>query len=247
MSALRTVKIFVGGQAILGAATAAMLAVRVLRLGGGRRFCQETLGGWAGMALLRLSGVELRIHRAGPSPERPCFYMANHSSSLDLPVLMALRLPDTRTFIKERFRWFGALGTTLMLTGALFTAPQEDHERRVRRFRDAERLLRRTGESVFGSPEGTRVRPDRVPGPAIGPFNRGVFHLATALRLPIVLILIVIPPEIDPGSGIAGKPGVVDVYVGAPIDTSGWTLDELDANKEAVRDRFVAWSEEVRR
>jgi 1-acyl-sn-glycerol-3-phosphate acyltransferase len=242
VSALRTVKIFLCGQAILGAASAAMLAVRVLHLGGGRRFCQQTLGGWAGAALLRQSGVALRIHRAGPLPERPCFYMANHSSSLDLPVLMALRLPDTRTFIKERFRWYGALGTALMLTGALFTAPQEDHERRVRRFRDAERLLRSTGGSVFGSPEGTRV-----PGPTIGPFNRGVFHLATALRLPIVPILIVIRPEVDPGSGIAARPGVVDVHIGEPIDTSGWTLAELDANKEAVRDRFVAWSEEVRR
>jgi putative phosphoserine phosphatase/1-acylglycerol-3-phosphate O-acyltransferase len=242
VSALRTAKVFVFGQAILGFASVAMLAVRVLHLGGGRRFCQEVIGGWAGDALLRLNGIALRVHRTGPTPGRPCFYMANHSSSLDLPVLMALRLPDTRTFIKERLRWYGTLGTALMLTGALFTAPQEDHERRVQRFRDATRLLRSTGESVFGSPEGTRI-----PGPAIGPFNRGVFHLATVLQLPIVPILIVIPPEIDPGTGIAAQPGVVDVHIGEPIDTSGWTLDELDANKEAVRDRFVAWSDEVRR
>jgi putative phosphoserine phosphatase/1-acylglycerol-3-phosphate O-acyltransferase len=221
VSALRTAKVFVFGQAILGFASVAMLAVRVLHLGGGRRFCQEVIGGWAGDALLRLNGIALRVHRTGPTPGRPCFYMANHSSSLDLPVLMALRLPDTRTFIKERLRWYGTLGTALMLTGALFTAPQEDHERRVQRFRDATRLLRSTGE--------------------------GVFHLATVLQLPIVPILIVIPPEIDPGTGIAAQPGVVDVHIGEPIDTSGWTLDELDANKEAVRDRFVAWSDEVRR
>lgn len=242
MSALRTAQVFVVGQAILGAASAAMLAVRVLGFGGGRRFCQEVIGGWAGDALLRLIGVEMRVHRKAPPPRRPCFYMANHSSSLDLPVMMALRLPDTRTFIKERFRWYGALGTALMLTGALFTAPQGDHERRVQRFRDAQRLLGRTGESVFGSPEGTRI-----PGPTIGPFNRGVFHLAMLLQLPIVPILIVIPPEIDPGNGIAAKRGAVDVHIGEPIETSGWTLEELDARKEAVRDHFVAWSDEVRR
>lgn len=242
MSWLRAAKIFVLGQATLGLATAAMLAVRVRHLGGGRRFCQEAIGGWAGDALLRQSGIALRTHRTGPSPQRPCFYMANHSSTLDLPVLMALRLPDTRTFIKEHIRWYGALGTVLMLTGALFTAPQEDHERRVRRFQDAERLLRSTGESVFGSPEGTRN-----PGPKVGPFNRGVFHLATVLQLPIVPILIVIPEAIDPGRSLVAQPGVVDVYIGEPIDTSGWTLAELDANKEAVREHFVAWSDEVRR
>jgi putative phosphoserine phosphatase / 1-acylglycerol-3-phosphate O-acyltransferase len=238
----RTVKMFVGGLAILSAASAAMAVVRVLRPGHGRRICQEVVGGWAGDALLRLAGIELRIHRAGPLPQGPCFYMANHASTLDMPVLMALRLPDTRTFVKERLRWYGPLGAAMTLSGALFTAPQPDHDRRVQRFRDAERLLRTTGESVFGSPEGTRV-----PGPGIGPFNRGVFHLVTVLQRPIVPILIVIPPEIDPGTGIAAAPGVVDVHIGEPIDTAGWTLAALDANKEAVRDHFVAWSEEVRR
>ena len=241
MSWLRTARVFLGGQVVFGVATAVMAAVRIARGGGGRRFCQEVVGGLAGDALLRLNGIELRVQRVGPPIEGPCFYMANHSSSLDLPVLMALRLPNTRTFIKERFRWYGTLGSALVLTGALFTAPQDDHARRVQRFRDAEALLRRTGESVFGSPEGTRV-----PGPGLGPFNRGVFHLVTALQLPIVPILIVIPPEIDPGAGIAAKPGTVQVHVGAPIDTTGWTLGRIDVHKEQVRDHFVAWSEEVR-
>jgi putative phosphoserine phosphatase/1-acylglycerol-3-phosphate O-acyltransferase len=242
VSRRRAAKVFVGGQTILGLASGMMAAARLVKGRGGRRVCQEVVGGWAGDALLRLNDVELRVH-GSPPDDGPCFYMANHSSSLDLPVLMALRLPDTRTFIKERFRWYGTLGSALVLSGALFTAPQDDHERRVARFREAEALLRRTGESVFGSPEGTRV-----PGPGFGPFNRGVFHLVTVLQLPIVPILIVIPPEIDPGSGIAAlQPGIVTVHFGTPIDTSGWTLAELDANKESVRDHFVAWSEEVRR
>jgi putative phosphoserine phosphatase/1-acylglycerol-3-phosphate O-acyltransferase len=241
MSRRRTLKVFLGGQAVLGVATGVMAAARLARRGRGRRFCQERVGGWAGDALLRLNGIELRVHQEVPLPKGPCFFMANHSSSLDLPILMALRLPNTRTFIKERFRWYGTLGSALVLTGALFTAPQEDHHRRVQRFREAGELLARTGESVFGSPEGTRV-----PGLGIGPFNRGVFHLAIELKHPIVPILIAIPPAIDPGSGIAAKPGTVDVYIGAPIDTSTWTLDALDAHRDAVREHFVAWSARVR-
>ena len=238
----RSARVFLGGQAVLTVATLGMLAVRLGHRGGGRRICQERWGTWAGRAILRLNGIDLVVHRSGPWPDGPVFYMANHSSSLDLPLLMALGMPNTRTFIKQRFRRYGALGSALVLTGTLFTAPQDQHTERVRRFRQAEQLLRRTGESVFGSPEGTRVE-----GGEIGPFNKGVFHLVTVLGLPIVPILISIPAGIDPGSGIAALPGTVQIHVGDPIDTSAWALDELEQNTEAVRERFVAWRAEVPR
>ncbi len=242
MSLGRTLYVFAGSMGILSAASAAMVGVRVLRPREGRRICQETIGGWAGEAILGWVGVSMEVHGEPEWPAGPCFYMSNHSSSLDLPILMALRLPDARTFIKERFRWYGPLGLVTMLTGTLFTAPQDDHDRRVRRFEQAEAILRASGCSVFGSPEGTRV-----PGPEIGPFNRGVFHLVTRLGMPIVPIMIVIPEETDPGRSVAvASSGVVHVHVGAPIDTTGWREEDIDENKEAVRDRFVAWNEELR-
>lgn len=240
MSTWRAFKSVVGGQAVLGAASVAMAGAHLLRGDQGRRISQERIGGWAGQSILRLNDCTLRVHGAPPK-DGPVFYMANHSSSLDLPVLMALRLPNTRTFIKERFRWYGTLGTALSLTGALYTAPQQEHARRVQGFKDAEALLRASGESVFGSPEGTRV-----PGPGFGPFNRGVFHLALALQRPIVPLLIRIPPEVDPGAGVAAKqPGTIDVHFGETIPTSDWTLAELDTHKARVREQLVAWSEEL--
>ena len=233
--------IFAGTMAILAAAAVAMIVVRVLRPGKGRRICQEVVGGWAGETILKLVGVELVVHREEPWPAPPCFYMSNHSSSLDLPILMALRLPDTRSFIKERFRWFGPLGLVTMLTGTFFTAPHEDHERRVALFKKAEEVLRRSGGSVFGSPEGTRV-----PAREIGPFNRGVFHIVTNLGIPIVPMLILIPAQSDPGRGYAvNRGGVVHVHVGDPISTVDWTFEGIEENKENVRDRFVAWNQEL--
>ena len=239
--ALRRAAVLVSGLALLTVAALAMVAVRVALLGGGRRFCQERIGGWAGEALLAMLGLRLRVHREGDWPTGPCFYMCNHSSSLDLPVLMALRLPNARTFIKERFAWYGPLGVVLLLTGTFFTAPQEQHARRVARFKRAEAVLRRTGESVFGTPEGTRVL-----GGTVGPFNRGVFHIATKLHLPIVPMLIVIPPEIDPGRDITPGAGLIEVYVGQTIDTSTWTPEDLDHNKDAVRELFLDWQQRMR-
>lgn len=242
MSVLRSTRVFLGGMGILTVAAGAMIPIRLLRPRDGRRICQEQIGGWAGDAILRWVGVEMQVHGAPPWTQGPCFYMANHSSSLDLPILMALRLPDARTFLKERFRWYGPLGLVTWLTGTLYTAPQEDHERRVALFREAEEILRASGCSAFGSPEGTRV-----PGREIGPFNRGVFHLVTKLRLPIVPILILIPEDSDPGRSISVEnTGVVHVHVGTPIDTSLWREEDIDRNKEQVRSHFVAWNEELR-
>lgn len=237
---LRAAVIFFVGLLVLTLAALAMLVVRVLRPWQGRRVCQEVIGAWAGDVLLWMVGVEVVVHGGGAWPEGPCFYMANHSSSLDMPILMSLRLPNTRTFIKERFRWYGPLGLVLALTGSLFTAPQEQHERRVARFIQATERLRRTGDSAFGSPEGTRVTDGQI-----GPFNRGVFHIVTELHLPIQPLLIVIPASADPGKGVNARAGVVHVYVGERVDTSGWTVEDIDRNKEAVRDRFVTWREEI--
>ena len=237
---IRSLYVVAGGQVILAAAALAMGAVRVVRPAEGRRISQEVIGGWAGDAILRLLKIKLVVHRRGDWPTYPCFYMSNHSSALDLPVLMALRPPNARSFMKEQYRWYGSLGLVTMLTGTLYTAPQDDHERRVARFREAEELLRRTGESVYGSPEGTRVE-----GREFGPFNRGVFHIATKLGLPIVPVVILIPEDTAPGPGVGVNPGEIHVHVGDPIPTDDWTEEDVSANKEKVRDHFMTWKKEL--
>ena len=236
---LKSLYVIVGGQAILGVASTAMLAVRIARPRDGRRICQEVIGGWAGDAILKLLKIDLVVHR-GDWPDGPCFYMSNHSSALDLPVLMALRPPNSRSFMKKQYRWYGTLGLVTMLTGTLYTAPQDQHDRRVARFKLAEAILRRTGESVYGSPEGTRVE-----GREFGPFNRGVFHIATRLKMPIVPVIILIPEDTAQGVGVQVNPGEIHVHVGDAIRTDHWTEEDVDANKERVRDHFVAWNKEL--
>ena len=92
------------------------------------------------------------------------------------------------------------------MMGTFFTVPQDRPAERTRIFKRAERILRRTGESVYLSPEGARITTGEI-----GHFNKGAFHLATNLRVPIVPFFIAIPPDVDPGRGIAARPGVIDV------------------------------------
>ena len=102
-------------------------------------------------------------------------------------------------------------------------------------------FLRRTGESVYLSPEGRRIT-----GGTIGHFNKGTFHLATNLQVPILPFYIDIPPEIDPQLGNQVVPGTVHVYVLPEISTKGWKLDDLLENKESVRDIFVRFQKQLR-
>ncbi len=90
--------------------------------------------------------------------------------------------------------------------GVFFTPNQRDTPARVRCFERAFRHLARSGESVLGTPEG-----QVVPGPEVGRFNRGVFHLATLLQIPIQPLYLAFPPGRSAGRGYAPVSPEVDV------------------------------------
>jgi 1-acyl-sn-glycerol-3-phosphate acyltransferase len=200
-----------------------------------RRLYSEVLAKWLGEAGLALCGIRLERHGSQPQGGTQTIYLANHTSTLDLFILLALGLPETRFFLKRKYRLAPPLAIIGSLLGVFFTPPQTHRHKRVRCFQHAEDVLRRTGDSVFLSPEGTRITSGEI-----GPFNKGAFHLATNLRAPIVPIFIAIPKSINPGRGFAARTGVVHVYFQPAVSTADWKLDDLDKNKTAIRDQFVA-------
>jgi 1-acyl-sn-glycerol-3-phosphate acyltransferase len=186
--------------------------------------------------VLRLYGIRIRVvpQTPRPFPRGQTIYISNHTSTVDLFVLVALALPNCRFFLSGFLRKLVPLGIISWMMGTFFTVPQDRPAERTRIFQRAERTLRRTRESVYLSPEGARITTG-----AIGRFNKGAFHLATNLRVPIVPFYIEVPAESDPGRGYDARPGVVTVHVMPAIDTSNWTLDELEKNRARVRDMFV--------
>jgi 1-acyl-sn-glycerol-3-phosphate acyltransferase len=192
-------------------------------------------------AILRLWRIAVGVHGTEPWPSGQTVYVSNHTSTLDLFVLVALGLPNTRFFLSGFLRWYGPLGVLAMLMGTFFTVPQSRPRDRTRIFQRADRILRRTGESVYLSPEGGRI----VTG-EIGHFNLGAFHLATSLGAPILPFYLRIPRGSDPGLGYAARPGTVDVFVKPAIETRAWRLADLERNRDRVRQMFVMWHEQLR-
>ena len=215
-----------------------MLAIGVVTLFRARRVyaaCATALS----RTVLWLYGIDLQIHGVPPWPAGQNIYVSNHTSTLDIFILVALGLPNTRFFLSGFLRRIVPLGIISAMMGTFFTVPQSNPAERRRIFARAARVLRRTGESVYLSPEGERITNGRV-----GHFNKGAFHLATDLRAPIVPMFIYIPSEVDPKRGVDARPGTVHVHVMPAVPTHHWTLEDLAANTAHVRDMFISFQAE---
>jgi len=188
----------------------------------------------ASLIVLRLYGIRLVVVRERPFPRTQTIYISNHTSTLDIFILVALGLPRCRFFLSGFVRKYIPLGAMAWMMGTFFTVPQDRPDERRRIFAAAERTLRATGESVYLSPEGARITTGQI-----GHFNKGAFHLATNLHAPIVPLYFHIPREVDPGRGFNARPGVVTVDVMPTIDTRDWVLDDLESNVTRVRETFI--------
>ncbi len=205
-----------------------------------RRRYSEWLLTPCGSALLRIWGLRMVVHEHAPISTVQTVFVMNHTSSIDMFAIVALGLPNTRFFLSGFLRRFPSLALIGYLIGIFWTVDQVYPDRRTQIFQRACRILARSGESVCLSPEGERVTTGEM-----GPFNKGAFHLAAALRAPMQPLFIHIPREINPGRSWNVQPGTVYVHIGKPLDTSGWRESDAALIKEQVRDHYVHWMGEL--
>ena len=227
------------GALLMTMAAVVMLPVGALTLFRARRL-YAAMARVTSRGILAIYGVRIDLRGWVPFPRSQTVYISNHTSTLDLFVLVALGLPNCRFFLSGFLRKYVPLGVIAWMLGTFFTVPQDRPDERKRIFSRAARTLRRTGESVYLSPEGGRITTGEI-----GHFNKGAFHMATDLRAPIVPMYFHIPASIDPGLGYAARRGVVTVHVLPPIDTSAWTEAEVPANARRARDLFVRVHKEM--
>ena len=218
-----------------------MLVVAFPTLFLARRFYSEVIGCWIGRTVIRIWGIDFTTHYSEPLPDRQTIYISNHTSTLDVFLLIALGLPRARFFLSGYLRRFPPVAIIGYVIRVFWTVPQRFPERRREIFRRADQILLRTGDSVYLSPEGKCVTTGEI-----GSFNKGAFHLATRLKAPIVPIYIYIPPTVQGWRGYRAKPGTVDVYFLPAIDTSSWRLEDLEANRERVRSLYLRVHEAMR-
>jgi 1-acyl-sn-glycerol-3-phosphate acyltransferase len=178
---------------------------------------------WFAHRVVELLDVEL--HATGADrvpPGRAYVYMSNHQSHLDIPMLYAtLPSPTIRMLAKKELFDIPLWGRGLR--AAEFIEVDRENPGRARKSIDRAEELIRDGVSVWLAAEGTRSRDGRI-----GPLKKGGFHLAMHTNTPIVPVAIRGTIDILPrGTRSMHKGKRVDVTIGAPIDITGKSVDQL--------------------
>jgi 1-acyl-sn-glycerol-3-phosphate acyltransferase len=189
--------------------------------------------------LLRLFRVEVRTDGIERVPRAPAVYAANHSSSLDILVLLASLPVDVKIIYKRSLSFVPLLGWSIAAAGHI--PIDRSNPFRARRSLDvaAERI--KGGTSVLVFPEGTRSRDGRV-----GHFKRGSFSLAINAGAPIVPVSLVGVKPLVPRGLLSLRPGRVRLRVHPAIPVSGLSTEAAQGLAEEVRQVVAAGCEEGR-
>ncbi len=210
---------------------------------GGRRAFHIVGGCWTRM-YFPLAGI--RLDEAGweDLPEdirtgrQPALFMSTHESNLDPPTLIrAIRVPAV--FIsKKELKLVPLVGWAAWMGGTIFI--DRSNRERSRLSLKAAAAQIRAGKTVAVFPEGTRSRTGEL-----GPFKKGVFHLAMEAGVPVVPIVAIGGFQLLPAGQLSARPGCYRVRFGQPIHPADYAskealLEAVQAQTAALRIQALA-------
>lgn len=160
-------------------------------------------------------------------------YCANHTSNLDIMIFCLIA--------KGRFHFMGKdellKNPVLKIFFKTIDIPV-NRESKMSAFRAFKRaaINLEQGMPLIIFPEGG-INGNSYP-PQLSPFKNGPFRLAIETNTPIVAVSIsdAWKKMWDDGTKYGTRPGICDIYIHAPIATSGLTTDDADVLKEKVFD-----------
>lgn len=176
---------------------------------------------------LRLAGMTVERGPGAPvETKRPCVFVCNHQSMLDIPVVLSQMPFNLRFVAKMALAWVPILNLYMWRTKMVFVKRTDPASAYRSLERAADRI--RDGVSVVVFAEGTRSKDGQVRS-----LKRGAFRLARRAGVPIVPLAIDGTRHVLPSGSIRVRPGPVRFVVGAPIPSASFTDD--DAGVEALR------------
>jgi len=180
-----------------------------------------------------LAGVDLRVEgEAHLWSHRPAVFIFNHQSGLDAVLMVKLLRRDVTGVGKQEIQRNPIFGPLFTAAGVVFI-DRADPTKAIEALRPAVEALRQ-GRSLVIAPEGTRSAT-----PRLGPFKKGAFHIAMQAGVPIVPVVFRNVLDALPKHALVVRPATVESVVLPPIDTSDWTRESLDAEIEAIRQRYL--------
>jgi 1-acyl-sn-glycerol-3-phosphate acyltransferase len=183
---------------------------------------------------LGLAGIRYRVHNRERIPTgRAVLFCSNHESNVDPPVLFQALHKRLHVLMKAELAKLPILGA-VMVAGGFVPVERDRREASMASIDRAAESIR-SGNSFLIFPEGTRSRTSELL-----PFKKGGFIMAIKAKAPIV------PVAVSGGRAAMQKgswfvrPVMVDVRIGEPVETSGFSLDDRDQLIDVVRERIEA-------
>ena len=198
----------------------------------GRRALLYRVGHLGVLIGLRLSGITTVLEAAHfIQRDRAAVYAVNHTSNVEPPILFdALHelFPRLRMLYKAELRKLPVLVRAFDLVGFVPLERGNRDQSLPAIERAAEGL--REGNSFLIFPEGTRSRTGELP-----PFKKGGFIMAIKGQVPIVPVAIAGARNAMRKGSFVIQPVTVRVRFGAPVETTGLTVEESDRLVSVVR------------
>jgi 1-acyl-sn-glycerol-3-phosphate acyltransferase len=154
-------------------------------------------------------------------------YAVTHASALDIPVLY-VNLPfEFRILFKKELLSYPIVGWHLKRSGQV-CIDQQRPTQSIAHIRSAVKSLQ-AGMPLVIFPEG-----GRTPDGEIKPFMPGAFYLAIKAQVDIVPIALVGTFELLPMNTYHIKSRPLEMRIGEPISTAGYSLREMETLSEKV-------------
>lgn len=184
--------------------------------------------------LLAMGLVRYRVHNIDRiDPKGTYVFVANHTTAIDI-LLTASAMPQPMKFLaKMEIKKMPVFGYMVQMLAIMVDRKSEESRKKslIYMVNDLKQ-----GNSILLYPEGTRNRTDAP----LKEFKDGAFRTAIMAQVPIAVQTTVGAKALNPTQGLQLKPGVVDIYWGKPIPTTGMTIDDVDHLKEMVRQEMLS-------
>ena len=224
---LRTVA---GFAALLGGALFGVLSKAYTR---DRRTMADALMRYGTGWPLRLCGIRLRVTGAEYARNpRPAVFLFNHQSQFDVLFVPAVLGAGVTGVGKKELIRHPVFGPLMRFVGVTFI-DRSNTDRAKASLAPVVHTLR-DGLSIAIAPEGTRSYTSQP-----GKFKKGAFHIAAQAGVPVIPVVIRNAADIGRRDSMIARPGIVDIAVLPPIDSTDWDPADLGQEVAAVRQRYL--------
>jgi len=194
-------------------------------------YAQKTTYLWSKFTM-KIVGIDLDVRGLENIPKEPCVFIGNHSSILDIPILLCTVNRSIGFIAKKEILKTPVIGYWLTRSNCV-ALDRENPRTAITAINDAIQNIKEGGSmAIF--PEGTRNKEGKV-----GEFKKGSLKLATKSKAPII------PMSIERASRAFEDtrefvPTKIKLVFGEVIDTKSLSKEEELHLTESIRNTIIS-------